>query len=215
MNDPPVPGGPVGSMPMESTAQGDQPEGHSDQRPGGYPAAGTTGTTGAAASAGTGAFGPNAWLVEDMYDRYQADPTSVSDSWREFFADYRPAGAPPTPTAAAAAAPAPARSVLPGASVERPHPRPGPTDGPTNGATPPPGTARCRPLRCRRLRRRPRRPPRSEGRPGASWPTWRRRSGCPPPPACGSFRPSCSRSTGPSSTTNCSGPRAARSASPT
>jgi multifunctional 2-oxoglutarate metabolism enzyme len=58
--------------------------------------------TDAGAAAGAGAFGPNAWLVEDMYDRYLADPTSVSDSWREFFADYRPAGAPasaPTPTA--------------------------------------------------------------------------------------------------------------------
>ncbi len=37
-----------------------------------------------------GAFGPNAWLVDDMYDSYLADPTSVSESWREFFADYRP-----------------------------------------------------------------------------------------------------------------------------
>ena len=36
-----------------------------------------------------GSFGPNAWLVDDMYDRFLADPDSVSDSWREFFADYR------------------------------------------------------------------------------------------------------------------------------
>ena len=56
--------------------------------------------------AGAGAFGPNAWLVEDMYDRFLADPTSVSDSWREFFADYRPAGAPPPTTAAPVPAPA-------------------------------------------------------------------------------------------------------------
>ncbi len=48
--------------------------------------------------AGTGAFGPNAWLVEDMYDRYRVDPTSVSESWREFFADYRPPGTVPVPT---------------------------------------------------------------------------------------------------------------------
>ncbi len=45
--------------------------------------------------AGTGAFGPNAWLVEDMYERYQADPSSVSASWQEFFADYRPTGTVP------------------------------------------------------------------------------------------------------------------------
>jgi 2-oxoglutarate decarboxylase len=53
-------------------------------------------------TAAAGSFGPNAWLVEDMYDRYRADPGSVSDSWREFFADYRPAGgplAPPTTSA--------------------------------------------------------------------------------------------------------------------
>jgi 2-oxoglutarate decarboxylase len=41
-------------------------------------------------AAGTGAFGPNAWLVEDMYERYLTDPASVSESWQEFFADYRP-----------------------------------------------------------------------------------------------------------------------------
>src|ERR1700722_14114271 len=40
-----------------------------------------------------GAFGPNAWLVDDMYDDYRRDPQSVSESWREFFQDYRPGGA--------------------------------------------------------------------------------------------------------------------------
>src|SRR5271169_1654368 len=57
-----------------------------------------------------GSFGPNAWLVDDMYDRFLADPGSVSDSWREFFADYRPAPVPapppPPPPPAKAAAPA-------------------------------------------------------------------------------------------------------------
>ncbi len=41
-----------------------------------------------------GSFGPNAWLVDDMYDRYVADPGSVSESWRDFFADYHPAPLP-------------------------------------------------------------------------------------------------------------------------
>ncbi|MGC2486246.1 MAG: multifunctional oxoglutarate decarboxylase/oxoglutarate dehydrogenase thiamine pyrophosphate-binding subunit/dihydrolipoyllysine-residue succinyltransferase subunit [Acidimicrobiales bacterium] len=36
-----------------------------------------------------GSFGPNAWLVDDMYDRFLADPNSVAESWREFFADYQ------------------------------------------------------------------------------------------------------------------------------
>ena len=31
-------------------------------------------------------FGPNAWLVDDMYEQYRQDPASVSESWREFFA---------------------------------------------------------------------------------------------------------------------------------
>src|SRR5271156_2002817 len=62
-----------------------------------------------------GSFGPNAWLVDDMYDRFLADPDSVSESWREFFADYRPAPVPaPQPPAqspiAAPAAPVPAGS---------------------------------------------------------------------------------------------------------
>src|SRR5579884_2707921 len=29
--------------------------------------------------------GPNAWLVDEMYDRFRADPASVSESWRDFF----------------------------------------------------------------------------------------------------------------------------------
>ena len=32
-------------------------------------------------------FGPNAWLVDEMYDNYREDPSSVGPSWREFFAD--------------------------------------------------------------------------------------------------------------------------------
>ena len=35
------------------------------------------------------AFGPNSWLVDEMYARYLTDPASVSESWREFFSDYR------------------------------------------------------------------------------------------------------------------------------
>ena len=32
--------------------------------------------------------GPNSWLVDEMYERYLANPNSVSASWQEFFADY-------------------------------------------------------------------------------------------------------------------------------
>ncbi len=35
-------------------------------------------------------FGPNVWLVDQMYLRYVEEPDSVSESWQEFFEDYRP-----------------------------------------------------------------------------------------------------------------------------
>jgi multifunctional 2-oxoglutarate metabolism enzyme len=35
-------------------------------------------------------FGPNVWLVDEMYRRYQESPESVGESWREFFEDYQP-----------------------------------------------------------------------------------------------------------------------------
>ena len=35
-------------------------------------------------------FGPNEWIVEDMYQRFLADPSSVDPAWHDFFADYRP-----------------------------------------------------------------------------------------------------------------------------
>ncbi len=51
--------------------------------------------------------GPNAWLVDEMYEQFLADPTSVSDSWQDFFEDYRSTGAPVArETAAATDAPA-------------------------------------------------------------------------------------------------------------
>ncbi|WP_043512925.1 MULTISPECIES: multifunctional oxoglutarate decarboxylase/oxoglutarate dehydrogenase thiamine pyrophosphate-binding subunit/dihydrolipoyllysine-residue succinyltransferase subunit [unclassified Actinoplanes] len=38
-------------------------------------------------------FGPNEWIVDEMYQRYLADPTSVDPAWHDFFADYKPATA--------------------------------------------------------------------------------------------------------------------------
>jgi multifunctional 2-oxoglutarate metabolism enzyme len=35
-------------------------------------------------------FGPNEWLVDELYQRYQKDPGSVDRAWWSFFADYRP-----------------------------------------------------------------------------------------------------------------------------
>ena len=37
------------------------------------------------------AFGPNSWLVDEMYRQYQDNPRSVGEQWQEFFEDYSPA----------------------------------------------------------------------------------------------------------------------------
>lgn len=36
------------------------------------------------------AFGPNEWLVDELYQQYLQDKNSVDQAWWEFFADYRP-----------------------------------------------------------------------------------------------------------------------------
>ena len=83
-------------------------------------------------------FGPNEWIVEDMYQRYLADPASVDPAWHDFFADYRPMAddpatpksatvtkvtpVPPAPPPAATAAPAPAAAP----ATPPPAPKPAP-----------------------------------------------------------------------------------------
>jgi len=63
---------------------------------------------------GRGSFGPNAWLVDDLYDRYLADPALVAESWREFFADYQRSTLP----AVAVRAPASRASTEPDVTVD-------------------------------------------------------------------------------------------------
>ncbi|HSL58417.1 MAG TPA: multifunctional oxoglutarate decarboxylase/oxoglutarate dehydrogenase thiamine pyrophosphate-binding subunit/dihydrolipoyllysine-residue succinyltransferase subunit, partial [Acidimicrobiales bacterium] len=79
----------------------------------------------------TSMLGPNAWLVDEMYEQYRADPGSVSEAWREFFADYRR-----EPAADRPAEPAPAAAPAP------PAPATPPTPNGAEGAAPeaPPGT---------------------------------------------------------------------------
>ncbi|MFE0461696.1 multifunctional oxoglutarate decarboxylase/oxoglutarate dehydrogenase thiamine pyrophosphate-binding subunit/dihydrolipoyllysine-residue succinyltransferase subunit [Kitasatospora sp. NPDC058965] len=72
-------------------------------------------------SASTTGFGPNEWLVDEIYQQYLQDPNSVDRAWWDFFADYKPgtevtsvtqavtpAGPTPTPVAAPAPAAVPA-----------------------------------------------------------------------------------------------------------
>ncbi|NUM77300.1 multifunctional oxoglutarate decarboxylase/oxoglutarate dehydrogenase thiamine pyrophosphate-binding subunit/dihydrolipoyllysine-residue succinyltransferase subunit [candidate division KSB1 bacterium] len=50
------------------------------------------------------AFGPNAWLIDEMFHQYAEQPDSVAESWRDFFDDYRPistTAVAPTPAATA------------------------------------------------------------------------------------------------------------------
>ena len=79
--------------------------------------------------------GPNAWLVDEMYEQYLADPTSVSESWRDFFADYRrDADSPPAPTAPVAAAPPPVPAATAPAPAPAPKPAAAPAGEPIRGA---------------------------------------------------------------------------------
>ncbi|MEP6660141.1 MAG: 2-oxo acid dehydrogenase subunit E2, partial [Acidimicrobiales bacterium] len=77
-------------------------------------------------------FGPNAWLVEEMYEQFRSSPSSVGESWREFFEDYRPA-------VAAATAPQPAPAAAP-------TPPPTPTPSPPAPVALAPGPAPSTPL---------------------------------------------------------------------
>jgi multifunctional 2-oxoglutarate metabolism enzyme len=50
-------------------------------------------------------FGPNQWLVDEMYQRYLADPGSVDRAWWSFFADYQRTPDTPSSQAGRIAAP--------------------------------------------------------------------------------------------------------------
>ncbi|MFC4032479.1 multifunctional oxoglutarate decarboxylase/oxoglutarate dehydrogenase thiamine pyrophosphate-binding subunit/dihydrolipoyllysine-residue succinyltransferase subunit [Streptomyces polygonati] len=58
-------------------------------------------------------FGPNEWLVDEIYQQYLQDPNSVDRAWWDFFADYKPDGsaAPAAPSGQGGASGAAARAV--------------------------------------------------------------------------------------------------------
>src|SRR5690606_6260059 len=49
--------------------------------------------TTAVSSSSTSQFGQNQWLVDEMYQRFQEDPSVVDASWPEFLTDYSPEAA--------------------------------------------------------------------------------------------------------------------------
>src|ERR1700753_1212801 len=76
-------------------------------------------------------FGANEWLVEELYQRYLADPGSVDRAWWSFFADYQPTlgnGTGPQPILKAAPAPAPSAPApaVPASPARPPAARPQP-----------------------------------------------------------------------------------------
>jgi len=106
-------------------------------------------------------FGPNEWLVDELYQRYLADPGSVDKAWWSFFADYRPVrtngtGSQPVLTPAdearyaqasqAAQAQAPAKPAAPPAPAQ-PAPAQATPTASAAPATPPPGDADVNRLR--------------------------------------------------------------------
>ncbi|NLA34435.1 MAG: multifunctional oxoglutarate decarboxylase/oxoglutarate dehydrogenase thiamine pyrophosphate-binding subunit/dihydrolipoyllysine-residue succinyltransferase subunit [Actinobacteria bacterium] len=79
----------------------------------------------------TRSLGSNTWLVDEMYEQYLADPTAVSATWQEFFADYRPPGANITGVVSAAVATAPAPAPTAPATNAAAAPAPAPSAGQT------------------------------------------------------------------------------------
>jgi 2-oxoglutarate dehydrogenase E1 component len=69
------------------------------------------------------AFGANEWLVDEMFERYQQDPTSVDKAWWEFFKNYTPgehvSGKPVNPNGAKSA-PAEQKQAAPKQAEQKP-----------------------------------------------------------------------------------------------
>ena len=78
-------------------------------------------------------LGSNLGYVDDLYEQYRRDPLSVSEAWREFFADY----VSPASTAAPEIGERPAESES-GSPAPAPPPAPTAAAGPGPGPTEPP-----------------------------------------------------------------------------
>jgi 2-oxoglutarate decarboxylase len=124
----------------------ESPRGSADLIPssaGGEPAASTAAAGSPAPANGKAAradFGPNQWLVDELYQRYQADPGSVDRAWWSFFADYQPSpdsAAAPSAGTQSAAAQSPATQASPPASAPAPA-----SAAPASPAAPPATPAR-------------------------------------------------------------------------
>jgi 2-oxoglutarate decarboxylase len=117
---------PRGSADLTPSSTGDEPAAHQS-----------------ANGAARADFGSNQWLVDELYQRYQADPGSVDRAWWSFFADYEPSpdtASPQQPAATTAAAatttPAAAPAAAPPAPASRQNGAAQPVASPSEAASP-------------------------------------------------------------------------------
>ena len=82
-------------------------------------------------------FGANEWLVDELYQAYLTDKSSVDEAWWDFFADYKPSdgSAVRTHSVVPAVEAAPQAAAAP---TPTPTPAPSPTPSPTRPAVSPP-----------------------------------------------------------------------------
>ncbi|MFD6158950.1 multifunctional oxoglutarate decarboxylase/oxoglutarate dehydrogenase thiamine pyrophosphate-binding subunit/dihydrolipoyllysine-residue succinyltransferase subunit [Nocardia sp. NPDC060256] len=105
-----------------------------------------------AVSSSTSQFGQNQWLVDEMYQKFKQDPSSVDESWHEFLADYTPeatgdsgnsSAAPAVAAPAQAPTPAPAPASVNSAPKATAAPKAAaPAPAPAKAAAPAKATAR-------------------------------------------------------------------------
>ena len=106
-----------------------------------------------------GSFGSNEWLVDEMYERYLADPNSVEENWREFFSGYKPGnangitngapksapGVPPVPKRQQQSVPTPTPSTIPAAPATQENFVPQPAVRPATQPIPTPAQVVAKP----------------------------------------------------------------------
>jgi len=91
-------------------------------------------------------FGPNEWLVDEIYQQYLKDPNSVDKAWWDFFADYQPAdGGVGSASAAQAAAVATGRTAGPGTAPVAAPVKASPAAAPAQLAQRPDASAEAKP----------------------------------------------------------------------
>ncbi|MGX7728859.1 multifunctional oxoglutarate decarboxylase/oxoglutarate dehydrogenase thiamine pyrophosphate-binding subunit/dihydrolipoyllysine-residue succinyltransferase subunit [Rhodococcus sp. 2H158] len=88
-------------------------------------------------SSSTSQFGQNQWLVDEMYQRFQDDPSSVDASWHEFLTDYSPEAAVAGGANGATQTQRPAQSSAPTSTESAPASKAAPAQAPPKAATAP------------------------------------------------------------------------------